>query len=87
VLACLQVQIEVGVGPDLRTAAAIVRSVGYTRGEPDSRAAGTCARRGRQQVYRVNADAVADALAPWLAKYEPYWSAALDRLGDAAEGR
>ena len=29
---------------------------------------------------------VADALAPWLAKYEPYWSAALQRLGQLAEG-
>ena len=43
-------------------------------------------RQGRQQVYRVDADALADALAPWLAKYEPYWSAALDRLRDAAGG-
>lgn len=53
------------------------------------RAAGlvTSTRRGRQQVYRVEADALADALAPWLARYEPYWSAALDRLRDVAEGR
>ena len=53
------------------------------------RAAGlvTATRQGRQQLYRVDADALADALAPWLAKYEPYWSAALDRLRDVAEGR
>lgn len=53
------------------------------------RAAGlvTATRRGRQQVYRVEADALANTLAPWLAKYEPYWSAALDRLRDVAEGR
>ena len=53
------------------------------------RAAGlvTATRRGRQQLYRVEADTLADALAPWLAKYEPYWSAALDRLRDLAEGR
>lgn len=53
------------------------------------RAAGlvTATRQGRQQVYRVEADALADLLAPWLAKYEPYWSAALSRLRDLAEGR
>jgi DNA-binding transcriptional ArsR family regulator len=53
------------------------------------RAAGlvTATRHGRQRLYRVDADALADALAPWLAKYEPYWSAALERLRDLAEGR
>jgi DNA-binding transcriptional ArsR family regulator len=52
------------------------------------RAAGvvTATRQGRQQLYRLDADAFADALAPWLAKYEPYWSAALQRLGQLAEG-
>ncbi|HVB64648.1 MAG TPA: metalloregulator ArsR/SmtB family transcription factor [Nitrolancea sp.] len=51
------------------------------------RAAGlvTATRQGRQQFYRIDADALADALAPWLAKYEPYWSAALERLRDLAE--
>ena len=44
-------------------------------------------RQGRRQVYRVNAAALAEVLAPWLAKYEPYWSAALERLRDLAEGR
>src|SRR6266566_1802266 len=43
-------------------------------------------RRGRHQVYRLNGRAMADALAPWLAKYEPHWSAALERLRDLAEG-
>jgi DNA-binding transcriptional ArsR family regulator len=44
-------------------------------------------RRGRQQLYRINADALADTLAPWLAKYERYWSDALDRLRRLAEKR
>ena len=44
-------------------------------------------RRGRQRLYRIDAHALAGALAPWLAKYEPYWSAALERLRDLAEGR
>ena len=42
-------------------------------------------RQGRQQIYRLNAEAMADALAPWLAKYARYWSAALERLRDLAE--
>ena len=52
------------------------------------RAAGlvTATRQGRQQLYRLDADAFAGALAPWLAKYEPYWSDALQRLGHLAEG-
>jgi DNA-binding transcriptional ArsR family regulator len=52
------------------------------------RAAGlvTATRQGRQQLYRLDADAFADTLAPWLAKYEPYWSDALQRLGQLAEG-
>jgi len=53
------------------------------------RAAGlvSATRQGRQQIYRLNAAAMAAALAPWLAKYEPYWSATLERLRDLAEGR
>ena len=53
------------------------------------RAAGlvTATRQGRQRLYRIDADALAEALAPWLAKYEPYWAAALERLRDLAEGR
>ena len=42
-------------------------------------------RQGRQQLYRIDARSMADALAPWLAKYEPYWSAALERLRELAE--
>ncbi|HEY3942914.1 MAG TPA: metalloregulator ArsR/SmtB family transcription factor [Acidimicrobiales bacterium] len=51
------------------------------------RAAGLVAatRRGRQQLYHLEPEALADALAPWLAKYEPYWSAALERLRSLAE--
>ena len=51
------------------------------------RAAGlVCAtRRGRQQIYHLESDAFAAALSPWIAKYERYWSAALERLRDLAE--
>lgn len=52
------------------------------------RAAGlvTATKHGRQQHYRINADALESALAPWLAKYEPYWSGALERLRELSEG-
>lgn len=51
------------------------------------RAAGlvTATRHGRQQVYRIEAEALTDGLAPWLAKYERYWAGALERLRDLAE--
>jgi DNA-binding transcriptional ArsR family regulator len=51
------------------------------------RAAGlVCAtRRGRQQLYHLEADAFAAALSPWIAKYERYWSTALERLRTLAE--
>ncbi len=51
------------------------------------RAAGLVAatRQGRQRLYRIDADAMAAALVPWLAKYRPYWSAALERLRALAE--
>ena len=51
------------------------------------RAAGlvSATRRGRQQVYRLNGEVMAAALAPWLARYEPYWSGALERLRRLAE--
>jgi DNA-binding transcriptional ArsR family regulator len=42
-------------------------------------------RRGREQVYRLKPDVLAAALAPWIAKYERYWSTALGRLRDLAE--
>jgi DNA-binding transcriptional ArsR family regulator len=44
-------------------------------------------RKGRQRFYRLNARAMAEGLAPWLAKYEPHWSAALERLRNLAEER
>lgn len=42
-------------------------------------------REGRQRLYRIDGDTLSAALAPWLARYQPYWSAALDRLRDIAE--
>jgi DNA-binding transcriptional ArsR family regulator len=52
------------------------------------RAAGlvTATRQGRQQLYRLNAEAFTAALAPWLARYEPYWSGALEKLKNLAAG-
>ncbi len=52
------------------------------------RAAGlvTATKDGRRQLYRIDGDALAGALAPWLARYEAYWSGALARLRDLAEG-
>lgn len=52
------------------------------------RAAGlvTATQQGRQRLYQLDGAALAGALAPWLAKYETYWSASLDRLRDFAEG-
>jgi len=41
---------------------------------------------GRQRRYQIEGQALSDALVPWLAKYEPYWSGALDRLRSLAEG-
>ena len=42
-------------------------------------------RRGREQVYQLKPEVLAATLTPWLAKYERYWSNALDRLRDLAE--
>lgn len=42
-------------------------------------------RRGRQQVYQLEPDALTAALRPWLAKYERYWSTALETLRDLAQ--
>lgn len=52
------------------------------------RAAGlvTATRQGRNQLYAIDADRMAQALAPWVARYETYWSAALTRLREAATG-
>jgi DNA-binding transcriptional ArsR family regulator len=51
------------------------------------RAAGlvSATRQGRQQIYQVEPDALVAELAPWIAKYERYWSAALERLRDLAQ--
>ena len=46
----------------------------------------TATRRGREQIYQLEPDALAAGLAPWIAKYERYWSGALERLRDLAEG-
>jgi DNA-binding transcriptional ArsR family regulator len=42
-------------------------------------------RRGRQQLYRLQGEVFAEALAPWLARYQRYWSGALERLRTLAE--
>jgi DNA-binding transcriptional ArsR family regulator len=51
------------------------------------RAAGlvSAIRCGRQQIYQLEPGALAAGLAPWIAKYEQYWSAALERLRDLAQ--
>jgi DNA-binding transcriptional ArsR family regulator len=51
------------------------------------RAAGlvSAERQGRSQIYRLEPEALAADLTPWIAKYEQYWSAALERLRDAAQ--
>jgi DNA-binding transcriptional ArsR family regulator len=51
------------------------------------RAAGlvSATRQGRRQIYQLEPDALVAALAPWMAKYERHWSAALERLRDLAE--
>jgi DNA-binding transcriptional ArsR family regulator len=42
-------------------------------------------RRGREQVYQLKPEVLAASLTPWLAKYERYWSTALERLRVLAE--
>jgi DNA-binding transcriptional ArsR family regulator len=46
------------------------------------RAAGLvhASRRGRQQLYRLQGEALAEALVPWLVLYERYWTDALEQL-------
>ncbi len=46
----------------------------------------TATRQGRQRLYRIDTAALSAAMGPWLAKYERYWSQALDRLKNLAEG-
>lgn len=52
------------------------------------RAAGlvTSARDGRNQRYRLDPTVFRAVLAPWLARYEPFWSDALTRLRGLVEG-
>lgn len=45
----------------------------------------TSQRVGRQQHYRLEGETLASMLAPWMARYESYWTAALGRLHDLAE--
>lgn len=42
-------------------------------------------RDGRQQIYSLEAEAMRNALAPWLRKYDRFWQQALERLRDLAE--
>ena len=42
---------------------------------------------GCNRLYRIDTEAMAAALAPWLRTYEPYWTRAVERLRDLAEGR
>jgi len=44
-------------------------------------------RKGRQRLYEIDGEALSAAVAPWLRRYEPYWSRALARLRDLSEGR
>jgi DNA-binding transcriptional ArsR family regulator len=46
----------------------------------------TATRQGRHQLYAIDGDAMSRAMAPWLARYEVYWSRALHRLRDAVTG-
>jgi DNA-binding transcriptional ArsR family regulator len=45
----------------------------------------SAARRGRQQIYQLESDALGKVLAPWVAKYERFWSIALSRLRRLSE--
>jgi DNA-binding transcriptional ArsR family regulator len=51
------------------------------------RAAGlvTATKQGRRQLYRIDESGFTAALAPWVARYEAYWSTALSTLRDLAE--
>jgi|SRR5437867_441574 len=51
------------------------------------RAAGlvSAERQGRLQIYRLEPDALVADLTPWIAKYEQYWSAALERLRNVSQ--
>jgi len=51
------------------------------------RAAGlvSAERQGRSQIYRLEPETLVADLTPWIAKYEQYWSAALERLRNVAQ--
>ena len=51
------------------------------------RAAGlvSATRRGREQIYQLEPDTLAAELTPWIAKYQKYWTLALERLRERAE--
>jgi DNA-binding transcriptional ArsR family regulator len=42
-------------------------------------------RQGRRQIYQLEPDPLLAELRPWIAKYERYWSDALQRLHDVAQ--
>lgn len=44
-------------------------------------------RDGRHQIYQIDAEAFTKAMVPWVARYERYWTDALKRLKQSAEGR
>ena len=78
-------QLTVG---EIATAFPELVASGISKHLMELRAAGLvyASRHGRQQIYRIDGPAFADALVPWLALYEPYWTNALERLRDLAEG-
>lgn len=45
----------------------------------------TATRRGRNQLYRIDATGFSRALGPWLATYEAYWSGSLEAPRALAE--
>jgi DNA-binding transcriptional ArsR family regulator len=45
----------------------------------------SAARQGRLQIYRLEPDTLVAELTPWIAKYEQYWSAALERLRNVSQ--
>jgi DNA-binding transcriptional ArsR family regulator len=45
----------------------------------------SAARQGRTQIYQLEPEALVADLTPWIAKYERYWSAALERLRHVSE--
>lgn len=45
----------------------------------------TATKYGRERRYEIDRKTLSEALTPWLEKYRPYFSDALDRLRDLAE--